>query len=230
MAPSFSAFEPSLMDFLEDLSDNNERDWFQANKARYESDVVAPSLAFIAAMESRIQAISPHFVAIPKKTGGSMMRIYRDTRFGKDKTPYKTNVGIQFRHERGKDIHAPGFYVHIEPDSVFLGIGLWRPESASLTAIRSAIDADPGRWRKARDAKAFARDYELGGETLKRPPKGFDESHQMIVDLKRKDFIAAADLTDDDLETPGLPGRVARSFRSGAQFMSFLCDAIGIAF
>ncbi|MEE2778173.1 MAG: DUF2461 domain-containing protein [Acidobacteriota bacterium] len=227
---AFDSFSPSLIDFLEDLTDNNDRDWFKANKARYESEVVEPALAFIGAMEPRIRKISKHFEAIPKKTGGSMMRIYRDTRFSNDKTPYKTNVGIQFRHERGKNIHAPGFYLHIEPDSVFLGVGLWRPERDALADIRQAIAIDPKRWKRVCDAKAFAAAYELGGDTLVRPPKGYDEDHPMIVDLKRKDFIATATLEPEKLEVPGLPDRIAKSFKSASAFIGFLCEAIGIQY
>ena len=108
----FRGFDPSLFEFLEELADNNHRSWFQNNKERYETVVLEPSLAFIREFASRLKTISPYFVASDRRVGGSLMRVYRDTRFGKDKTPYKTNVGIQFRHEFGKDVHAPGFYVH----------------------------------------------------------------------------------------------------------------------
>ena len=96
-----------------------------------------------------LEKISPHFRADARPSGGSLFRIYRDTRFSKDKSPYKTNVGIHFRHERAKDAHAPGFYLHIGPDEVFAGGGMWHPDTQAATRIREAIVADPDRWRRA---------------------------------------------------------------------------------
>ena len=128
----FDRFQPSLFEFLEQLADNNNRPWFLENKPRYERDVLEPALAFIRAFEPRLKKISPYFVASDRRVGGSLMRVYRDTRFHKDGEPYKTNVGIQFRHEQGRDIHAPGFYVHIAPGECFLAVGLWRPEPEAL--------------------------------------------------------------------------------------------------
>jgi len=144
----FPGFQPTIFRFLEELADNNNRPWFQENKGRYERDVREPCLAFIRAFRPRLKKISPFFVASDRRVGGSLMRVYRDTRFTKDKTPYKTNAGIQFRHEFGRDIHAPGFYVHIAPDECFLAMGLWRPDRPSLEQIRAAIDDQPDRWRR----------------------------------------------------------------------------------
>ena len=125
------------------------------NKQRYETEVLEPSLAFIREFASRLKKISPYFVASDRRVGGSLMRVYRDTRFGKDKTPYKTNVGIQFRHEFGKDVHAPGFYVHLAPGECFLAMGAWRPDKEALTLIRQAILDHPDRWKRARNDSKF---------------------------------------------------------------------------
>ncbi|MCA9241330.1 MAG: DUF2461 domain-containing protein, partial [Planctomycetales bacterium] len=141
--PGFSCFPLGLLHFLEELSRNNNKKWFDKHKPRYEREVREPALAFIAAMEKPLARLSPHFKAIPKKVGGSLMRIHRDVRFSHDKSPYKTNVGIHFRHDAGKDVHAPGIYFHIDTSEVFLGVGLWRPEAAALAAIRDSISADP---------------------------------------------------------------------------------------
>ena len=122
----FARFEPTLFQFLKELADSNNRPWFQENKQRYEREVLEPCQAFIRAFEPRLKKISQSFVASDRRVGGSLMRIYRDTRFAKDADPYKTNVGIQFRHEVGRDIHALGFYVHIAADECFLGVGTWR--------------------------------------------------------------------------------------------------------
>ncbi len=227
---SFSGFPRGTRKFLGQLAANNDRTWFAANKPRHEEDVVAPALAFIEAMRAPLERISPHFTAVPSRTGGSLMRIYRDTRFGADKTPYKTNIGIQFRHEAGKDVHAPGFYVHIEAKSAFLGAGLWHPERDALAAIRTAIATDPPAWKKARGGAAFRRDYELAGESLQRPPRGFDRDSPVIEDLKRKDFIGVVELRPTAVEARDFAAGVARRFSAAKGFMRFLCEAVGVDF
>ena len=97
---------PALFDFLREFKANNERSWFEANKFRYHRDVREPMLDFIAAFRAPLADISPHFRADPRPSGGSLFRIYRDTRFSKDKSPYKTNAVAHFRHVAGKDAHA----------------------------------------------------------------------------------------------------------------------------
>jgi uncharacterized protein (TIGR02453 family) len=143
-APSFS---PELFAFLRELATNNDREWFTAHKARYVAEVQEPALAFIEDVGLRLPEVSRHLVADPRTVGGSMFRIHRDVRFSKDKSPYKTHVGIQFRHERARDAHAPGVYLHLEPGSVFMGCGTWRPDGDTLHAIRTAIASKPGRWQ-----------------------------------------------------------------------------------
>ncbi len=120
--PKEAHFSPALFAFLRELKANNSRPWFQANKERYEREVREPMLCFIADFGVEARKISPYIVADPRKAGGSMFRIHRDTRFSKDKSPYKTTVGAQFRHEQGKDVHAPGFYLHLAPGEAFAGI------------------------------------------------------------------------------------------------------------
>ena len=117
-------FSKETFSFLKALSENNNREWFSVNRQEYENLIRTPSLAFISDMGRDLPSISPHFIANIRKVGGSLMRIHRDTRFSKDKTPYKVNIGIQFRHKAGKDIHAPGYYVHIAPDGCFIGVGM----------------------------------------------------------------------------------------------------------
>jgi len=222
---AFEGFEPGLVRFLRQLERNNNREWFQKNKPRYEAEVLEPALDFIAAMAAPLEKIAPHFAAIPRRVGGSLMRVYRDTRFSRDKRPYKTNVGIQFRHESGKDVHAPGYYVHIDPQRVFLGAGIWHPDSAMLGNVRSAIVDRPAAWKRARDHRAFRAQFELEGESLIRPPRGHDGDHPYIEDLKRKDFIAIKTLRHEDLYAADLVKTVAASFRAATPFMRFLCDA-----
>jgi uncharacterized protein (TIGR02453 family) len=227
---SFDGFPAQTAKFLTELANNNERDWFNANKHRYEEHVLEPALTFINAMEPRIEKISPHFLAVAKRTGGSLMRVYRDTRFSKDKTPYKTNIGIQFRHELGKDVHAPGFYLHIQPKNCFLGAGIWRPDSEALGAIRASIDEESAAWKRARDSKRFVEHFQFGGDTLKRPPRGFSPDHSYIEDLKRKDFIAISEYPIGSIRSAGFPDEVAARFSTAKPLMKFLCGALNLKF
>jgi uncharacterized protein (TIGR02453 family) len=226
----FSGFHPLLLQFLDELASHNNRDWFNKNKSRYENDLLEPALGFIEAMRKPLAGISPHFLAVPKRVGGSLMRIYRDTRFAKDKSPYKTNVGIQFRHARGKDVHAPGFYVHIEPDQCFVGCGIWHPDSTTLAKIRKTIAKDPAGWKRATRGKAFRRDFNLAGDALKRPPQGFDADHPLIDDLKRKDFIAVAPLEMDALFELGLVKDITTKMRTCKPLVRYLCESIRLPF
>lgn len=226
----FDRFQPSLFEFLEQLRDHNRRPWFQANKSRYERDVLEPAMAFIRAFAPRLKRISPHFVASDRRVGGSLMRVYRDTRFAKDGEPYKTNVGIQFRHEQGRDVHAPGLYVHIAPDECFLAAGLWRPEPEPLALVRQAIVESPDRWRRARDDRAFRRHFTLEGDSLKRPPRGFPADHPCVEDLKRTDFIAVAELDEHDVLARNFLDAVAAAFAACRPLMRFLCRALKVPF
>ena len=178
-------FTPHLFEFLLDLRMNNSREWFQANKGRYARHVKGPLLRFIEDFGPRLAAISPRFVADARANGGSMFRIYRDVRFSKDKSPYKTQAAAHFRHETGKTAHAPGFYLHLAPEEVFAGVGIWRPDSSTLTKIRKTIVSDPGGWERAVQGPTFLSEFAIGGDSLKRPPKGFDADHLHIEDLKR---------------------------------------------
>ncbi|HTK98261.1 MAG TPA: DUF2461 domain-containing protein [Pseudomonadales bacterium] len=225
---SFKGFDPSLLGFLDELAQNNERDWFAENKHRYERLVREPALDFIVAMGPLLDRIAPEFEAVAKKMGGSLMRVFRDTRFGRDKTPYKTNVGIQFRHTQGKDVHAPGYYLHIEPGAHFIGAGMWRPDPDSLAGIRTAIVERASAWKSARDA--VAKTYSLDGGALKRPPRGYPVDHPMIDDIKRTDFIATRPFDDAELFRTDFAARVAKRFEAATPLMKFLCRAVGVPF
>lgn len=226
----YATFKPETLKFLNELARNNNRDWFNENKARYESDVLDVALQFIQSMQTPLEKIAPHFTAIPKRMGGSLMRVYRDTRFSKNKTPYKTNIGIQFRHELAKDVHAPGFYVHIDPENVFLGAGMWRPASEPLTSIRQRISERPAEWAAVSSERRFRRHFNLGGESLTRPPRGFAKDHPMIEDIKRKDFIAVKNMTHDDALNPRFQQKVETAFVAAGDYMRFLCKATGVRY
>lgn len=226
----YAAFESRTLDFLEKLKANNNREWFALHKASYEEDVLDVALRFIISMQNPLEDIAPHFTAVPTRVGGSLMRVYRDTRFSKNKLPYKTNIGIQFRHERAKDVHSPGYYVHIDPDDVFVGVGMWRPDADSLRQIRERIATRPAEWRRALDEGRFKRNFSLGGESLTRPPRGFDKNHECIADIRRKSFIAVRRFEVADCLKPQFQRTVETSFRTAEPFMRFLCAAVGVRF
>jgi len=222
-------FTPALFDFLRELKRNNNRDWFQANKSRYEKDVKDPLLVFIADFADRVPEISPHIAAIPRATGGSMFRIYRDMRFSKDKTPYKTAAALHFRHERGKDVHAPGYYLHLEPGSVFMGAGIWKPDGETVTRIRSRIDAKPAEWQEIIGNKTFTSTFSLEGDSLKRPPRGYDPDHPLILDLKRKDFIGSTELSEEIVLRDDFLDFYVDLCLKSAPLMRFICLSTGLS-
>jgi uncharacterized protein (TIGR02453 family) len=223
-------FDDKLFRFLRQLKKNNSRDWFQDHKEQYEDSVKHPSLQFISDFGPRLREISTEFVADPRPVGGSLFRIYRDVRFSKDKSPYKTSVGIQFRHKQAKDAHSPGFYLHLEPGDCFVGLGTWHPDGPTLNRIRAAIADDPKGWKRALGGKKFAETFRLEGDSLKRPPKGYDPDHPLIDDLKRKDFIAVMKLTNTAVTAPGFIDEYTRLCKTGVPLMRFLCDATDVPF
>ena len=227
MAPS-THFTPALFDFLADLVVNNRREWFQANRDRYERDVKDALLGFVSDFGERLPEISPHMIADPRPSGGSMFRIYRDMRFSKDKSPYKTNAGVHFRHEVGREVHGPGLYLHMEPGNVFAAAGIWRPDSATVGKIRGAIVDNPKRWEAIVNDGRFNSNYGLEGESLKRAPKGIDPAHPLIDHLKLKSFAAGTTFSQDDACSPDFIDMYVDSCQTAGPFMKFLCDSVGL--
>jgi uncharacterized protein (TIGR02453 family) len=223
-------FGSELFRFLRQLKRNNNRDWFQANKSRYERDVRDPMLRFIADFGPRLNRISTHFIADPRPIGGSLFRIHRDVRFSKDKSPYKIMAAAQFRHEDGKDVHAPGFYLHLEPASVFFGAGLWHPDNKTLAKIRDAIVENPTRWKRIISARTFRSNCTLGGDSLKKPPRGYDPDHPFVEDLKRKDFVTMTAFSEEDVCSTDFLNQFTSACRRTAPFVEFLTRAVGLPF
>jgi uncharacterized protein (TIGR02453 family) len=223
-------FSNELFKYLTDLAANNDRPWFQSNKDRYDRHIKEASLRFIENFAPHLRTISRHFVADPRPVGGSLFRIYRDTRFSKDKRPYKTHVGIRFMHESAKDVHAPLYYLHIASDEVFVGCGIWHPAGEALRKIREAIVDDPASWKRARNAKKFADVFELKGDSLKTVPRGFDAEHPMIEDLRRKDFIGVKPIAKTALTGPDLMETFTGLCKAGAPLQRFLCRALAVPY
>lgn len=223
------SFSKKTFAFLRELKENNQRDWFEANKDRYEEEVREPARAFIRAVGGRLGEISLQLTASDKKSGGSLMRIHRDVRFSKDKSPYKTNVGIQFRHAAGKDVHAVGLYVHLAPGEIFLGSGTHMPPTPALTPIRAAIAEEGERWT-AINAAIAETDWYAGGESLKRAPKGYPKDHPMVDELKRKSFILVRDLRVSAVTRKDFADMCVDQFAQTQDYLAFLCEALGIDF
>ena len=216
---------PKLFRFLRELAANNDRAWFAANKQRYLDEVRDPLLGLIDALGPGLHRISAHLIADPSPVGGSLFRIYRDTRFSKDKSPYKTHAGVHFRHADGGDVHAPGLYLHLEPRSVFTASGMWRPDSGALRLIRNAMVAQPERWKRATSGRRFQLDE---GDRLARPPRGYDPDHPLIEDLKRKSFTAGSTFTQQRACAADFPDRLVESYARTAPLMEFLSRAVGL--
>jgi len=218
-------FNPQLFSFLAQLRRNNRRPWFLRHKDEFEQLARQPSLRFILELRSPLREISPWLVADPKPVGGSLFRIYRDVRFSKDKSPYKTHIGMNFWHASATEtVHAPGLYLHLEPRGCFLAGGVWQPDPRSLARIRDAIAWKADEWRKAKLG------LRLGGDTLTRPPRGYAADHPLIEDLKRKDLVASIDLSRAQV----CGGRFMRDFivsaRKMAPLLRFLSEALKLRF
>src|ERR1700756_3808590 len=179
---------------MRDLKKNNNREWFAKNKKRYETVLLQPSLRFIKDAGPELRKVSRQLIADPKPFGGSLFRIYRDIRFSKDKSLYKTNLAMEFWHKKGNGHSSPGLYLHIQPGQNFLGAGVWHPETSELTKIRKAIVYHPDSWKRVLDSG-----LKLEGDALKRPPTGFAADHQFIEDIKRKDFISSVSFMDKQI-------------------------------
>lgn len=223
-------FTPATMRFFRQLAKNNNRDWFEANKARFESDVREPFQALITDLAAPLSKISPQFVADPRKQGGSLFRLYRDTRFSKDKTPYKTWSGARLFHQRSKQVPAPSFYLHVSPDECFVGGGIWHPEPDTLKRLRSFLEENPAAWIKATQSKPFRSRYEFWGESLTRPPRGIDPAHPLIEDLKRKNLAAGINLSTDQVLSDQLHSLVVEHFKGLAPMIDYLCAALDLEF
>ena len=217
-------FEPDLFRFLKELKRNNRKDWFEKNKPRYESVVKRPLLRFIADFDARIRTVSKQFHADARPAGGSMFRIYRDTRFSRDKSPYKTHAAAHFPHRAAKkDVHTPGFYLHLEAGNSMGGGGLWQPDAPALKQVRDHIVERPKEWKAVVSART-----EILGDSLKRPPAGYDAEHPFVADLKRKEFYLMTEFTDRQVLAPDFMDRYLKACRSAGPLVRFLAKAGGL--
>lgn len=227
-----TALHADLVPFLIELTDHNDRDWFQSQRSRYEQHVQGSLLAFLEALAPRMAAeVSPHIAVVAKKVGGSLHRLNRDTRFGKDKRPYHDHVSARFVHAQATPAAAPGYYLRVSPSGITLGAGLWQPETPALDKVRAAIDTRQDAWVKARDDKAFRKLFgTLQGESLKRPPRGVSADHPLLDDLRRKDFVAFRELPAELAARKKFLDTVVETYAAARPCMAFLCKALELKF
>lgn len=225
-----SHFSPATFRFLRALGHHNNRTWFKAHRDDYETHVRGPFLQLIADFQAPLAKISTHYRADPRKVGGSLFRIQRDTRFSGNKAPYKTWAGARLFHERRREIAAPSFYLHIAPGDCFVGAGLWHPENHTLRNIRNFIVDNPVAWKRAAHSRTFREHYEFRGESLVRPPHGFPPDHALIEDLKRKSFAAGVGFGDALAGSPELYPFAVAHFKRLAPLVDYLCAAQNLEF
>jgi uncharacterized protein (TIGR02453 family) len=217
-------FTPALFAFLRELKTHNNREWFLAERGRYLTDVQQPMLRFITDVRPSLRALSPAIVADPRPHGGSLYRIYRDTRFSADKSPYKTNVAAHFAHERKRQVASvPGFYLHLEPGDSMGGGGIYHPDPAALTRIRMAIVKDRQGW-----AAVKRTGLDIQGDSLTRAPAGFDPAHPFIDDLRMKDFYALTSFSQKEVCAADFLERYVDTCRAAAPLVSFIARALSL--
>ncbi|TCC93306.1 DUF2461 domain-containing protein [Pedobacter frigiditerrae] len=213
-------------DFLNAVTENNNREWFAENKHLYE-EAKEDLFPFIAKLIKELAAIDPAYSAStePKK---ALMRIYRDVRFSKNKDPYKKNYGIAF-DVKGYGPRTPSYYLHLQPDNCFFGVGFWQPEAPVLKSIREEIDYGASEFLEIINAKDFKSIYKLSEEDkLKKAPKGYDVDHPQIDLLKLKSFIAIYKIKDEEFFKPEIVNKLITAFKTIQPFVLFLRKATDI--
>ena len=222
--PAKPYFSPDLYDFLRKLKRNNRRPWFEKHRDDYVRLAKEPAIRFISEFAAHLERLSPYLVADPRPHRGSMFRIYRDTRFSHDKRPYKTHVAMHFSHP-GKDVHSPGFYLHLEPGASFAAAGLWHPDARTLLRVRNAMVSRVAEWRAVR----HLINWDDAGR-LTRPPRGFPANHEFIEDLKLRDIGVSIELTDKQVCSPRFMQTWVRACEKMSPVARFLSDALALKF
>ena len=236
-APSsstFTGFKSEAIQFLVDLAANNERSWFQPRKAEYERLLKEPLEQLIAALADRFEARGIPLHADPAK---SPFRIYRDVRFSKDKSPYKTNLGASFpwveesadddatARSHTSEVHSSGGYFHLQPGEIYVGGGIWRPDKPWIDAFRRRVADDPKEFHAVIDGRSFKEAFgalSSDGHSLQRVPAGYPADHPEAETLKMKDVVFGRRLSDDEAMSPHLPDVMADSFEAAMPVFRYL--------
>jgi uncharacterized protein (TIGR02453 family) len=226
-------FSPSAFDFLRQLRRNNRREWFKPRRETYEDNVLVPLRQFVEEMDARFATFAPEIVGDPKR---GIFRIYRDVRFSKDKSPYKTHAAVWFQHRNaghgvGSETHGggAGYYFHVEPGASFLAAGIWMPPRGSLNRLRDAIAARPTDFERTLSGTPFKRRFRgLSDEAkLSRLPRGYATGHPAEPWLKYLSFTVSAPLTDKQVMSRRLGEVVERDFKLVLPFVRWLNGALG---
>jgi uncharacterized protein (TIGR02453 family) len=225
MYPPFEGFPKEGLQFLKKLKRNNNRTWFEGHKHEYEDFLKLPMQSFIFSLQPYFQSFAPEFDLSPKR---SIFRIYRDIRFSNDKTPYKTHIAAHFvLRGKEKGFVGSGYYFHIEPGEVFIGGGIYMPESDQLKGIRKAIVLHPEEFLSILNDRKFKKQFgELEGNRLQRIPKGYDETHPMAEWLKLKQFFVGKSLAESSCYKASLVETIAAVCKDAAPLVKFLNRAV----
>lgn len=225
----FSGFRPEAIDFLVELAQNNDRSWFQPRKAEYEALIKEPMEAFVAALA---EAFARHHLPLQADPKRSIFRIYRDTRFARDKSPYKTHVGASFPWVESGDPdgpmshseHANGAYFHLQPGQHYAGGGLWMASTDRLSTFRRLLLDDETRVRAALEDPAFLAEFGpvASHESLKRVPPGFPPDHPLADLARYKDIVFGRHLSDEEVYAEDLPDRLARAYATAVPVFRIL--------
>ncbi|MFN0293703.1 DUF2461 domain-containing protein [Pedobacter helvus] len=214
----------STFNFLRELIDNNNREWFAENKFRYE-EAKLDLFALITPLIKDLAAIDPEFSADtePKKC---LLRIYRDVRFSLNKDPYKKNYGIAF-DVKGYGPSTPAYYLHLEPGNCFFGVGFWMPESKIVKSIREEIDYNGDEFLEIINDKDYQKIFSLSKEdSLKKAPKGYEIDHPLIEYLRLKSFISIYPLKEEDFYKENIVDKLKTAFQVIQPFILFLRKAV----
>lgn len=224
--PPFEGFPKEGIRFFQNLKRNNNRKWFEKHRDEYEQYVKLPMLSFVASLQPEFQKFAPEFDLNPKH---ALFRIYRDVRFSKDKTPYKTHAAAHIVvGGKPKGFEGSGYYVHIEPGEVFVGGGIYMPDSDQLKKIRRAIIERPGEFLAPLRDKNFKKTFgKLEGEKLKRVPRGFDEDHPMAEWLKYKRFFVGVEWPSSRCHSAAFVHDVANVCKRATPLIRFLNSSFG---
>jgi uncharacterized protein (TIGR02453 family) len=224
-------FTPATFAFLRQLAQHNTHAWFRAHKAEYEARVREPALRLIADLQAPLAQISPHLVAAPRKVGGSLFRVMRDTRRPHPEGPYKPWIGLRFYHQQKNEVHAPSFFVHLSPEGQgsFMGGGLWRPEPAVLKRIRAFLDANPRSWQAATFRPVLAN-YAEDTDRLTQMPRGYPADHPLAEDLRRRSFVWTRGVSPEQALSADLPDTLIGAFTEVAPIVDYLCAALDLPF
>lgn len=216
----FSGFSPDAIQFLRDLAAHNDRSWFQPRKADFDRLLKEPMEELCIALSNEFAARNLPFSADPRT---SPFRIYRDVRFSKDKSPYKTTMSASFPW--AGDGSGVGAYFSLSPEHVYIGGGCWHPEAARLASWRKAVDEEPDRVHGALEDARFRSTYgEVDGERLKRVPPGYPSDHPDADLLRLKDVTFGKPLTEREAASPRLPGTIAATLDAGLPVFRLLAD------